>query len=338
MQIGMIGLGRMGSHMVRRLRRDGHACVVHDRDEAAAAALADCGATAAATPEALVAALEAPRHIWMMVPAAVVDDVVQDLAQRLSPGDVVIDGGNSNYRDDLRRAALLAERGVRYVDVGTSGGIWGLDNGYCLMIGGDDEVVSRLEPVFASLAPGADAAPPTPGRSPGQGTADRGFLHCGPVGAGHFVKMVHNGIEYGVMAAYSEGLNVLRHAAGAGAARARDAETAPERDDVPAYELPIPEIAEVWRRGSVIRSWLLDLAATALQKDADLEAFSEHVADSGEGRWTVETALELGSPAPVLTMALYGRFASRGEDDYSRRVLSALRSAFGGHGSLPSGA
>ena len=331
MEIGMIGLGRMGSNMVRRLARDGHACVVHDRSEAAMRALGEVGATPAPTPAALVESLPSPRHVWLMVPAAVVDDVVRELAGLLDPGDVVIDGGNSHYRDDLRHAALLSEAGIHYVDVGTSGGVWGLDNGYCLMVGGEPDVVARLEPVFASLAPGAAAAPPTPGRTPGQGTAERGFLHCGPVGAGHFVKMVHNGIEYGLMAAYAEGLDVLRHAAGADASRTADAETAPRRGDVPAYDLPIAEIAEVWRRGSVIRSWLLDLAAGSLVEDPDLSAFSEQVADSGEGRWTIETALDLGAPAPVLTLALYERFSSRGESAFGRRVLSALRAAFGGH-------
>jgi len=327
----MVGLGRMGSNMVRRLLRDGHVCVVHDRSDAAVRALAELGATAAPTLEALVDALRPPRHVWLMVPAAGVDDLVRDLTGRLDPGDVVIDGGNSHHRDDVRRAALLGERSIQYVDVGTSGGIWGLANGYCLMIGGEREAVARLEPVFASLAPGVDAASSTPARTERHGTASRGFLHCGPVGAGHFVKMVHNGIEYGLMAAYAEGLGILRHAGAAGAPRAADAETAPRRIDVPSYELPVGEIAELWRRGSVIRSWLLDLAAAALLEDADLAAFSERVADSGEGRWTVETALELGAPAPVLTLALYERFSSRGGSAFARRLLSALRAGFGGH-------
>jgi 6-phosphogluconate dehydrogenase len=331
MEIGMIGLGRMGSNMVRRLLREGHRCVAHDRSEPATRALEEWGATAASTPGALIEALRPPRHVWLMVPAAGVDKLVGDLATRLSPGDVVIDGGNSHYRDDVRRAALLAESGIEYVDVGTSGGIWGLENGYCLMIGGEPEVVARLEPIFASLAPGSGAASSTPGRRGTRSTADQGFLHCGPVGAGHFVKMVHNGIEYGLMAAYAEGLDILRHAASAGGPRTSDAETAPRRSSVPSYELPIPEIAELWRRGSVIRSWLLDLASASLSEDAELAAFSERVADSGEGRWTAQTAIELGAPAPVLTLALYERFSSRGESGFGRRVLSALRAAFGGH-------
>jgi 6-phosphogluconate dehydrogenase len=335
----MIGLGRMGTGMTRRLLRVGHDCVVYDRDPEAVRALAEDGATGVASPAALVAALRPPRAIWMMVPAAAVDGALDELAPLVAPDDALIDGGNSHHVDDLRRAAALSARGVHYLDVGTSGGVWGLERGYCLMIGGEPEVVLRLEPLFAALAPGEQAAPPTPGRDPDAGrgassptTAQRGYLHCGPPGAGHFVKMVHNGIEYGLMAAYAEGLNVLRGASIGRADAAPDAETAPLRD--PAhyrYQLDVAEITELWRRGSVVGSWLLDLTAAALAGDPGLEAYDGHVSDSGEGRWTVQAAVDEGVPVPVLSAALFARFSSRGRSDFGDRVLSAMRHAVGGH-------
>ncbi|HTS21015.1 MAG TPA: decarboxylating 6-phosphogluconate dehydrogenase [Casimicrobiaceae bacterium] len=332
MQLGIIGLGRMGANIARRLMRAGHACVVHDIDRSAVDALAREGAAGAPTLEALAARLAPPRALWMMLPAAAVDETIGRLEPLLSPGDVLIDGGNSDYVDDLRRARALSERGVRYVDVGTSGGVWGLDEGYCLMIGGEEDAVRRLDPIFAALAPGSAAAPETPSRNHAPGTAPRGYLHCGPVGAGHLVKMVHNGIEYGLMAAYAEGLNLLRHANAGARSGAADAETAPLAD--PAryrYDIDVAEVAEVWRRGSVVRSWLLDLIADALASDPDLSAFHGLVSDSGEGRWTVKAAIDLAVPAPVLSTALFARFASRGQDEFANRLLSAMRREFGGH-------
>jgi 6-phosphogluconate dehydrogenase len=332
MQIGMIGLGRMGANMVRRLLKDGHECVVYDVRAEAVTALADRGAVGAVTLKEMVSRLSAPRAVWLMVPAAVVDEQLAALVPLLTEGDTVIDGGNSYYRDDIRRGAELKARGVRYVDVGTSGGVAGLDRGYCLMIGGDTAVVKRLQPIFASLAPGVDAAPRTLGRGERDGTAEQGFLHCGPHGAGHFVKMVHNGIEYGLMAAYAEGLNILRHAGVGAHPGAVDAETTPLRHpDWYQYELDLPEIAELWRRGSVISSWLLDLTARTLLDDPGLEHFTGRVSDSGEGRWTVTAAIDEGVPAPVISAALYGRFASRGDADFADRLLSAMRKQFGGH-------
>ena len=332
MQIGMIGLGRMGASMTQRLMRGGHTLVVHDTQPAAVARLAASGASAAATLAQLVQALAPPRAIWLMLPAAVVDASLEQLAPLLEAGDIVIDGGNSYYRDDVRRAAALRAAGIHYVDVGTSGGVAGLDRGYCLMIGGEDATVAHLAPLFATLAPGAGAAAPTPGRQRQGGSAEQGYLHCGPHGAGHFVKMVHNGIEYGVMAAYAEGLNILRHANVGKLSAAADAETTPLRDpEMYRYEMDLPEIAEVWRRGSVIGSWLLDLTATALAADPKLDGFQGRVSDSGEGRWTIQAAIDEAVPVPVLSAALYARFGSRGEADFANRVLSAMRHQFGGH-------
>jgi 6-phosphogluconate dehydrogenase len=333
MRIGMVGLGRMGANLTRRLLRHGHEVVAHDVDAAAVARLEAEGAIGAATLGALVDRLAPPRAVWLMVPAALVGDIVERLAELLEPGDTIIDGGNSFYRDDLARAAALAPRGIHYVDVGTSGGVHGLERGFCLMIGGEPEVVSRLDPIFRALAPGRDAAARTPGRErAGASTAEEGYLHCGPVGAGHFVKMVHNGIEYGLMAAYAEGLNVLRHANAGSHPPAADAETAPLREpEAYRYDLDVAEIAELWRRGSVIASWLLDLTAAELLRDPDLEGFSGRVADSGEGRWTVQAAVEEGIPVHVLSAALFDRFASRGGADFANRVLAAMRRGFGGH-------
>jgi len=332
MQIGMVGLGRMGANMTRRLLQAHHECVVHDLDPRAAAALAKEGARAVLSLDALAAALAPPRAVWLMLPAAVVGPTLEALAPLLAPGDVVVDGGNSFHRDSVERAARLDTHGVHYLDVGTSGGVLGLERGYCLMIGGHAAAVRRLDPIFAALAPGRDAAPPTPGRGERGGTAERGYLHCGPSGAGHFVKMVHNGIEYGLMAAYAEGLNVLRHADAGRAERSADAETTPlAGPERYRYRLDLAEICELWRRGSVIGSWLLDLTAGALVGSADLERFGGHVADSGEGRWTVQAAIDEGVPTPVLSAALYQRFSSRGNADYANRVLSAMREAFGGH-------
>jgi 6-phosphogluconate dehydrogenase len=339
MQLGMIGLGRMGANMVRRLRRGGHSCVVYARSADTVAGMAKEGAIGATSLADLVQKLAPPRVIWMMVPAATVDRVIADLRPLVTPGDILVDGGNSHYRDDQRRAAELAAAGVHYVDVGTSGGVWGLDRGYCLMIGGEAETVRRLDPLFVTLAPPREAAPRTPARAAGGrdagggGTAEHGYLHCGPHGAGHFVKMVHNGIEFGIMAAYAEGLNILHHANAGRVARATDAETAPLRDpEVYRYDLNIADIAELWRRGSVIGSWLLDLTADALHANPDLTGFGGRVADSGEGRWTIQAAVDTSVPAPVLTAALYARFSSRGEADFANRVLSAMRFQFGGHG------
>jgi 6-phosphogluconate dehydrogenase len=332
MQLGMIGLGRMGANMVRRLLRDDHECVVFDLDSDAVSQLAGEGAVGADSIEDLAQKLEPPRSVWLMVPAAVVDRTLDDLVAALQKGDAVIDGGNSYYRDDIRRAARLAERGLDYVDTGTSGGGWGLDRGYCLMIGGPDEAVGRLDPIFATLAPGVDSAPRTPGRDGDPTPAEQGYLHCGPSGAGHFVKMVHNGIEYGVMAAYAEGLNILRNADAGKAEREVDAETAPlEHPEYYQYDLDLPDVAEVWRRGSVIGSWLLDLTAQALRESPELSDYAGRVSDSGEGRWTSIAAIEEGVPVPVLSSALYSRFASRGLDDFADKVLSAMRQQFGGH-------
>jgi 6-phosphogluconate dehydrogenase len=331
MQVGMIGLGRMGANMVRRLVRGGHQCVVHDVSPQAVHAMAQEGATGAASLDDLSARLASPRVVWLMVPAAAVDTTLDALAPVLASGDVVVDGGNSFYRDDIARAQRLAARGVHYVDCGTSGGVWGLERGYCLMIGGEPDVVRRLDPLFATLAPGVAAAGTTPGRQ-GGGTAEHGYLHCGPNGAGHFVKMVHNGIEYGLMAAYAEGFNILRHANVGKQSRAVDAETTPLRSPEHfQYDLDLAAIAEVWRRGSVIASWLLDLTAAAFASDPTLEGFSGRVSDSGEGRWTVDAAIEEGVPAYVLAAALFERFASRGAADFQDRVLSAMRLGFGGH-------
>ena len=336
MQLGMIGLGRMGANLTRRLMRDGHEMVVWNRDPAPTAKLASEGAVGSETPADLVAKLERPRAVWIMVPAAVTGQVVGDVAKLLDEGDTIIDGGNSYYRDDIARAAELAGKGIHYVDVGTSGGVFGLERGYCLMIGGEDEVVSRLEPLFATIAPDVDAAPRTPGRTGAVATSERGYLHCGPNGAGHFVKMVHNGIEYGIMAAYAEGLDILKNADAGLRERSGDAETAPlEHPEFYRYTIDTAEVAEVWRRGSVVGSWLLDLTATALHESADLEEFSGRVSDSGEGRWTSIAAIEEGIPAHVLTAAVYERFSSRGEGTYANRVLSAMRKQFGGHVELP---
>jgi 6-phosphogluconate dehydrogenase len=336
MQLGMIGLGRMGANMVRRLMRAGHECVVYDLGADAVAQLAGEGATGADSLADLVAKLDAPRAIWLMVPAAVVDPTLDGLVPLLDEHDVVIDGGNSYYRDDQRRARTLAAPGVHYVDVGTSGGVWGVERGYSLMIGGDPSAVARLEPIFAALAPGVEAAPRTPGREGELAPGEAGWLHCGPAGAGHFVKMVHNGIEYGLMAAYAEGLNILEHANAGTVARAADAETAPLADpEAYQYDLDVPAIAEVWRRGSVVASWLLDLTAAALAASPALEEYSGRVSDSGEGRWTAVAAIEQGVPAPVLTSALFERFASRDLDSFANRVLSAMRAEFGGHGERP---
>ncbi|MGE0383929.1 MAG: phosphogluconate dehydrogenase (NAD(+)-dependent, decarboxylating) [Gammaproteobacteria bacterium] len=332
MQIGMVGLGRMGANMTRRLLAGGHECRVYDADPAAAVRLAGEGAIAAASPPQLVGQLDPPRVLWLMVPAAVVDETLARFVPLLAPGDVVIDGGNSHYHDDLRRARELAAHGLHLVDVGTSGGVYGLERGYCLMIGGEPGIVQRLEPVFATLAPAPDAAARSPGRRGEPQGGERGFLHCGSHGAGHFVKMVHNGIEYGLMAAYAEGFDILRHA-GAGRVRpARDAQFAPlDHPEHYRYDLDLAEIAELWRRGSVIGSWLLDLTANALRRDPGLAGFAGRVSDSGEGRWTVQTAVEQGVAAHVLTAALYERFGSRDEGAFSNRLLSALRAEFGGH-------
>ncbi len=332
MELGMIGLGRMGTNMVRRLRRAGHQCVVFDLHPEAVQALVKEGAVGATSLEDFAHKLKKPRAAWMMVPAAAVDPTLKTLIPLLDRDDVVIDGGNSYYHDDIRRAADLKPNGIHYVDVGTSGGVWGAERGYCLMIGGEEAVVRRLDPVFAALAPSIEEAPRTPGREKVGGTAEHGYLHCGPSGAGHFVKMVHNGIEYGIMASYAEGLNILRHANAGKQRRTVDAETAPLRHpEHYAYDLNLADIAEVWRRGSVISSWLLDLAASALLDSPDLAKFAGRVSDSGEGRWTIAAAIDESIPAPVLSAALYERFGSRGETDFADKVLSALRYEFGGH-------
>jgi 6-phosphogluconate dehydrogenase len=332
MQVGMIGLGRMGANMVRRLMRGGHDCVVYDRSEDAVAGLESEGATGARSLEELVQMMAAPRSICIMVPAAVVDSTLEQLVPLLDPDDTVIDGGNSYYRDDITRAKELSGNGVHYIDMGTSGGVFGLERGYCLMIGGDDTAVQRLDPFFKTLAPGVEAAERTPGREGDAIPAEHGYLHCGPAGAGHFVKMVHNGIEYGMMAAFAEGLNIIKQAGVGRKDHVVDAETTPLREpELYQYEFDMPLITEVWRRGSVVGSWLLDLTAAALVQDPALENFSGRVSDSGEGRWTAHAAIDEGVPAPVLASALFSRFASRGEDEYANKLLSAMRFAFGGH-------
>jgi 6-phosphogluconate dehydrogenase len=333
MQLGMIGLGRMGANMVRRLIKGGHQCVVFDMSPKVVKELTQEQAVGASSLADLVKKLQKPRAVWLMVPAAVVDKTIADLVPLLEKGDTLIDGGNSYYIDDIRRAKELAPKGIHYVDVGTSGGIWGLERGYCMMIGGEPEVVTRLDPIFAGLAPGVGDIARTPGREKTDGTSEQGYLHCGPNGAGHFVKMVHNGIEYGIMAAYAEGLGILRSAnVGKREEHSADAETTPLRDpEHYQYDLNLPDIAEVWRRGSVIASWLLDLSAAALVKDPKLEAFAGRVSDSGEGRWTIKAAIDEAVPTPVLTAALYERFSSRGEADFADKLLSALRYEFGGH-------
>ena len=333
MQLGMIGLGRMGANLVRRLMRDGHRCVVYDRAEALVKQLAGEGATGATSVADFVAKLEQPRTAWLMLPAAVTGSALDELAELLEPGDAVIDGGNSYYRDDIIRAKRLAPKQIHYLDCGTSGGVFGLDRGYCLMIGGEDEPVGRLDPIFRTIAPGSGSAEPTPGRTRTTGTAPHGYLHCGPSGAGHFVKMVHNGIEYGMMAAIAEGLSVIKHAnVGKAGVASGDAETTPLRDpEFYQYDIDVAEVAEVWRRGSVVGSWLIDLTADALARSPQLDDFEGRVSDSGEGRWTVLAAVDEGVPAPVMTAALIQRFESRGLGEFTDKVLSALRSEFGGH-------
>ena len=336
MQLGMIGLGRMGANMAKRLIRAGHELVVFDRSADAVRGMAGEGAVGSASPAEFAAKLRKPRAVWMMVPAAAVDQTIGAFAEHLEGGDVLIDGGNSHYIDDIRRARDLAPRGIHYVDVGTSGGVWGLERGYCQMIGGEPGPVGRLDPVFAALAPDMATAPPTPGRAPGKGTAERGYLHCGPHGAGHFVKMVHNGIEYGLMAAYAEGFNILKHANVGKQGNAASAEQTPLRDpEHYRYDFDLGEVAELWRRGSVVTSWLLDLTANALLEDPDLGRFGGRVSDSGEGRWTIHAAVDEAVPAHVLTAALFERFSSRGEADFADKLLSAMRFQFGGHEELP---
>ncbi len=332
MQIGMIGLGRMGSNMVRRLLKGGHECVIYNRRPEAVKELQSLGSVGTTTLEDFVAKIAKPRVVWLMVPATAVDDVLAQIVALLEKGDIVVDGGNSYYRDDIRRAAELEKSGVHYLDVGTSGGVFGLERGYCLMIGGEKDIASHLGPVFATLAPGPGSISRTPGRNRPNSTADQGYLYCGPHGAGHFVKMVHNGIEYGLMAAYAEGLNILHNANAGKRSQEKDAETAPMRDAVfYQYDLDLPEIAELWRRGSVIASWLLDLTASALASDPGLSGFSGRVSDSGEGRWTALAAIDEGVPAPVISAALFERFGSQGHSDFADKVLSAMRKEFGGH-------
>ncbi len=336
MQLGMIGLGRMGANMVRRLLKGGHECVVFDMSAKAVQDLAKEKARGSSSLAELAEFLAKPRAIWLMVPAGVVDKTIAELLPHLDPGDIVIDGGNSYYIDDIRRAKELSAKSIHYVDVGTSGGVWGLERGYCMMIGGEAEVVQRLDPIFATLAPGRGDIPRTPGREGKSGTAEQGYLHCGPNGAGHFVKMIHNGIEYGVMAAYAEGVAILKAANIGKSAGVLDAETTPLRDpEHYRYDFNLPDITELWRRGSVIASWLLDLSATALMKDPDLSGFAGRVSDSGEGRWTVKAAIDEGVPAHVLSAALYARFSSRGQADFADRLLSAMRYEFGGHVEKP---
>jgi 6-phosphogluconate dehydrogenase len=332
MQLGMIGLGRMGSNMVQRLLKAGHECVVHDTHPQTMSELVSKGAKSAAELAEFVKKLAKPRAVWLMVPAAVVDSVLNSLSPLLERGDIVIDGGNSYYHDDIRRAEQLRSKGINYVDCGTSGGVWGLDRGYCLMIGGDEAVVKHLDPIFKSLAPGVASAPRTPGTAGEPTTAENGYLRCGPNGAGHFVKMVHNGIEYGLMAALAEGLNIIRNANAGKHRREVDAETTPLRNpEHYQYDINLPDVAELWRRGSVVGSWLLDLTAAALRENPDLSNFEGRVSDSGEGRWTLQAAIDEGIPAPVISAALYGRFSSRGDEEYANRLLSAMRYEFGGH-------
>lgn len=334
MQIGMMGLGRMGANMVRRLLRDGHECVVYDINPASVAALVSAGAVGAASMEDFVGKLTKPRSAWLMLPAAITGRIVDQVAALMEPGDMIIDGGNSYYHEAVDHAARLALKGLSYVDVGTSGGVWGLERGYCLMIGGPDSAVQHLDPIFATLAPGADAASPAPGKD--AGTAPFGYLHCGPSGAGHFVKMVHNGIEYGVMAAYAEGMNILKSANAGKRQRTADAETSPlENPQYYQFDIDIAEVAEVWRHGSVIGSWLLDLTAGVLKADSALTQFGGRVSDSGEGRWTLKAAIDTGVPAPVLSSALFDRFSSQGESEFADKLLSAMRYAFGGHVEKP---
>src|SRR5215813_6422227 len=332
MQIGMIGLGRMGANMVKRLLRGGHECVVNDRNPEAVQALVAEGAAGDTLLDGFIAKLKPPRAIWLMIPAALVDTILDQLLAVVDPGDVIIDGGNSYYIDDIRRAQTLKANGIHYVDVGTSGGVWGLERGYCQMIGGEQQIVKHLDPIFKSLAPGRGNIPRTPGREKVPGTAEEGYLHCGPSGGGHFVKMVHNGIEYALMAAYAEGLNILKHANAGSGTREVDAETSPLRNpEHYRYDFPLADVAEVWRRGSVVSSWLLDLTASSLFEQPSLERFAGSVSDSGEGRWTILAAIESTAPAPVLTAALFQRFVSRGEDDFADKLLSAMRFQFGGH-------
>ena len=332
MHLGMIGLGRMGASLVRRLTKDGHNCVVYDVDPAAVKRIASRDAQGAASIDELVAKLAKPRTVWVMVPAGVTGKTVEELAACMDAGDIIIDGGNSYYRDDLLRAQALKTRGIHYVDCGTSGGVFGQERGFCLMIGGEEQIVKHLDPIFRSIAPGVEAATRTPGKKGNPGPAEHGYLHCGPTGAGHFVKMVHNGIEYGLMAAYAEGMNILRNANAGKRSHDSDAETTPMRNpEYYQYELDLPQIAEVWRRGSVVASWLLDLMAAALVEDAELTGFSGRVSDSGEGRWTALAAIDEGVPTPVISAALFERFASRGDADYADRLLSAMRKQFGGH-------
>ncbi|MFJ9843528.1 phosphogluconate dehydrogenase (NAD(+)-dependent, decarboxylating) [Kitasatospora sp. NPDC101155] len=332
MQLGMIGLGRMGANLVRRLMRDGHRCVVSDVNAAAVAELAGEGATGAESLQDLVAKLNKPRALWLMVPAAIVDSILDQLEPLLEPGDIVIDGGNSYYRDDIMRAKRLADKSLHHVDCGTSGGVWGLERGYCLMIGGEDEIVAHLDPIFKTIAPGKGSAEPTPSRTRTDGTAPLGYLHCGPNGAGHFVKMVHNGVEYGMMAAIAEGLGIIKRANAGKSRQEVDAETTPLRDPwAYQYDIDVAEVAEVWRRGSVVGSWLVDLIADAFAKSPSLEAFAGRVSDSGEGRWTVLAAVDEGVPAPVITTSLYERFESRQAGEFTDKILSAMRSEFGGH-------
>ncbi len=332
MQLGMIGLGRMGANLVRRLTKDGHHCVVYDVNRAAVKKIVGSGVEGAVSIDELIAKLAKPRAVWVMVPAGVAGKTVEELAARMDAGDIIIDGGNSYYRDDLLRAEALKPKGIHYVDCGTSGGVFGLERGYCLMIGGEDQVVKHLEPIFKSIAPGVESAPRTPGKKGSPGPAEHGYLHCGPTGAGHFVKMVHNGIEYGLMAAYAEGLNILHNAHAGKRSTDSDAETTPMRNpEYYQYELDLPAITEVWRRGSVVASWLLDLTAAALVEDAALSGYSGRVSDSGEGRWTALAAIDEGVPIPVISTALFERFASRDAADYADRVLSAMRKQFGGH-------
>jgi 6-phosphogluconate dehydrogenase len=338
MQLGMIGLGRMGANMVRRLVKNGHTCVVYDRTPATVQQLAGEGATGSSSLDDFVQKLQKPRAIWLMVPAGVVDASIKDLLPKLESGDILIDGGNSYYIDDIRRAKELKAKGIHYVDVGTSGGVWGLERGYCQMIGGENDIVKRLDPIFKTLAPGRGDIPRTPGRETTSGTAEDGYLHCGPNGAGHFVKMVHNGIEYGLMAAYAEGFNILKHANVGKHVRETDAETTPLREpEHYQYDFNLADVAEVWRRGSVVASWLLDLTAISFLEQPTLERYSGRVSDSGEGRWTILAAIESTTPAPVLSASLYERFTSRGEDDFAGKILSAMRFQFGGHVEKKSG-
>ncbi|MFC9624125.1 phosphogluconate dehydrogenase (NAD(+)-dependent, decarboxylating) [Streptomyces sp. NPDC056930] len=332
MQLGMIGLGRMGANLVRRLMRDGHRCVVSDVNAAAVAELAGEGATGADSPRDFVAKLDKPRAVWLMLPAAIVDSILDQLEPLLEPGDILIDGGNSYYRDDITRAKRLAGKSLHYVDCGTSGGVWGLERGYCLMIGGEDEVVAHLDPIFKTIAPGEGCAEPTPSRTRIDGTAPLGYLHCGPNGAGHFVKMVHNGVEYGMMAAIAEGLSIIKRADAGKSRQEADAETTPLRDAwAYQYDIDVGEVAEVWRRGSVVGSWLVDLIADAFAGSPSLDGFAGRVSDSGEGRWTVLAAVDEGVPAPVITTSLYERFESRQAGEFTDKILSAMRSEFGGH-------